>query len=278
MPEPQENMTNGDTEAQPATGQNDTSAEDQLAIDRTQGDTTAQPATDATAPVDEPMIPKSRLDEVSQKAAEAEARTAQLEQQMAFMASQQQAAQAAAAPQAPPQEVDPYAEWDDYDYVPLEAARARDKQVKEEFDGRIQAIQNEVFAVTHPDFDNIVGKQNPITGQFDMSEHLTKALTKNPLATQTLQSQPNQDAMRRYAYQLAKQEADIADQAAANLNQQNAADKQQYVDNTVSARMQPVPGSSVGGDGGLNANTNVEGMNDAEFDEHERRVAAGDFD
>lgn len=279
MPEPyEEELTNGDNEAQPATGQQNLSEEDQLATGRTPGDTPAQPAPDAQAQTEEPMIPKSRLDEISQKAAEAEARAAALEQQMAFIQASQQHGQQLQQPQPPQPEPDPYADYEDYDYVPLEAARERDKALTQTFMGHITTLQNQVFELTHPNFQEVVGKQNPLTGQFEMSQHLQNALTKNPIAVQALRSLPNQQAMREMAYTLAKGEYESAQQATAQQQQTNAAANQMYVDNTVSARTGPNPASSVGGDGGVNQAVNTEAMSRAEFDEYEQRVLAGEFD
>jgi len=282
MPEPiDEQQTNGDTiQAQPATGQPSPSEEDQLAIGQPQGDTTAQPATDANAQVDEPMIPKSRLDEVSQKAVDAEARAAQLEQQMAIMAASQQQGQYAQQQQQQPapQPEDPYADYADYDYVPIEAARETHRALENRVSQQIAVVQEQVFQVMHPGFDDLVGKQNPITGQFEMSSHLTNVLTKNPLATKALQNLPTQQAMKEMAYTLAKQEAEKTAASQQQQTNQAAADQQMYVDNTVSARTGPAPASSVGGDGGVNAQANIGSMTDHQFDAHERRVMAGDFD
>lgn len=277
MPDPNEQTANGDNQTQPATGQ-PKPVQDQVVPDNRNGDTPAKPAPDATTPAEEPMIPKSRLDEISQKAAEAEARAAQLEQQMAIMATSQQyaaPAQPAAQPQAPE---DPYAGLENDDYVQVEAARAREQALKTDFDNRINQLSEQVFAVQHPNYDQVVGQVNPATGQFVISEHLQQAITKNPAMAQIIRSQADPMAAKAMSYQIAKAEMDLAQSQTTPNPAQVQADREAFVNNSVSALTQPTPASSVGGDGAVNDATNYGGMSDAEFAAEEQAVLSGQFD
>lgn len=271
-------MVNGDTPAQPATDQTDQSVTDQVAPDQTQGDTPAQPAPDALTP----EALQAQLQEKEQKIAEMDANYQALQQQVQLMSTAQQfgTQPAQQQPQQQPAQEDPYAEWADYDYVPLEAAKKRDAELRQTYDQKFAAIQEQVFQATHPDYNEVVGAPDPITGQLQISDHLNKALTKNPALVNWIKSQPDDNSAKDAAYKIAKQEKDLAasQQPANNGNAAQAAAAQAYAENTASARIQPGSAAAVGGDGAVNAQTNVAAMDEDAFDAHERDVLSGRFD
>ena len=262
-------MIDGDTTAQPATDQI-TDAEDQLAIDPTEGDTEGQVAADPTAPVDEPMIPKSRLDEISLKAQRAEAELEQLRQQNLLLQTVQQYAP---QQQQPQQAVDDgWSDLEDDDY-PSKA------QVTKREQALLQQVRTEIavndFRSTNRDYDEVVGAVDHTTGQFKASPHLQAALTKNPAMNQLLSRQTDQLSAMRLAYQLADSERKIAELSATT---QDTTNRQRNAQATVSAQTRPMPASAAGGGGDVNQNAAVQGMSDAEFDALDRQVMSGQFD
>ena len=269
-------MTNGDITAQPATGQ-EPDANDQLAIDPTQvGDTEGQAAADPAAPVVEPMIPKSRLDEESAKAVAAAQEAALLRQQILLMqTAQQYAPQYAPTPTAPPAPVNPYEDLDDDDYVNVGAARQREQALSQQIQRQVdKQIQVGLFQARHQDYNEVVGAVNPATGQFQYSQHLTAALTKNPVMAQILQQQTDPLQAMQLGYDLAAKER------AASIpipTAPNAAHLRQNALNTASAQTNPMPGSAVGGSGEVNSEVSVSAMDAAAFAELDRQVMSGKF-
>lgn len=271
-------LANGDTSAQSATGQPNP-VQDQVAPDQTNGDTPAQPATDANAPQEPQVDANEQLLQTQQQFAELQANYQQLQQQVQMMAATpQQPTAAQPAPQAATEE-DPYSEWDDYDYVPLEAARARDAELRKTYNERFQSVEQRLFDATHQDYAQVVGQVDPTTGQLTMSEYMKSAITKNPALVQWIKQQPNEISAKDVAYQIAKQEMQLT--KANTTPPPNAAGQtaaQAYAENSATARLQPGSAAAVGGDGAVNTNANVAAMADNDFDAHERDVLAGRFD
>ena len=267
-------MTNGDITAQPATGQ-EPDANDQLAIDPTTGDTEGQAAADPAAPVVEPMIPKSRLDEESAKAVAAAQEADLLRQRILLMQTAQQYAPQAPTPTAPPAPVNPYEDLDDDDYVNVGAARQREQALSQQIQRQVdKQIQVGLFQARHQDYNEVVGAVNPATGQFQYSQHLTAALTKNPVMAQILQQQTDPLQAMQLGYDLAAKER------AASIpipTAPNAAHLRQNALNTASAQTNPMPGSAVGGSGEVNSEVSVSAMDAAAFAELDRQVMSGKF-
>jgi len=270
------NKTNGDTtEAQPATGQTP-DANDQLAIDPKLGDTLGQPAADPPAPVDEPMLPKSRYDEANTRAQAAEEKAELLQQQMLMMTTAQQY-----NPQVQPQQsqqasTDPYDGFEDDDYVSVAAARKSQQAFATQIQQQVnQQIQVSGFQAGHPDYAEVVGTQNQLTGQFEMSPHLTTALTNNPAMTQLLKSQQHPLAAMQLAYQLATSEKA---KVAKNQSQQTTTYQQQNARITASAQTAIMPGSAVGGSGEINNEAAASGWSDAEFAALDAKVMSGQLE
>jgi len=272
-------MVNGDTPAQPATDQTDPNVLDQVAPDQTNGDTPAQPATDASTQ-DTPQVNlQAELEQSKQKLAEMEQNYQALQTQVQMMATTQP--QIGAKPQAQPQQAvqDPYADYEDYDYVPLEAARQAHQSLQQTYDKKLEAVQEQVFFATHQDYEEVVGKADPMTGQFLMSEHVKAAITKNPALVQWIKQQPDSITAREAAYRIAKQEmANAKPQTPAPNTDAQALAAAAYAENSAIARTQPGAASAAGGDGAVNKSANVEAMPDDQFDAHEREVLAGRFD
>ena len=268
MPTPND-MTNGEIPAQPATGQ-EPDANEQLAIAPTTGDIEGQPAADPAAPADEPMIPKSRLDEESAKAAAAAEETERLKQQVLLMQTAQQYAPQPPAPAQQQASADPFDGMEADDYTTVGQQQAYAAQIQSQVE---QQIQVGLFQARHLDYNEVVGSMNPATGQFQYSSHLTQALTKNPAMNQLLQQQTNPVAAMQLAYQLANAEKPAPTAPAPT----NAAHLAQHAQNTASAQTAPMPGSAVGGAGEVNSEASVQGMSDAEFAQLDSQVMSGQF-
>lgn len=273
-----EDKMNGDTEqAQPATDlQPD--AEDQLATGQTiQGDTEGQPAADPAAPEDEPMIPKSRFDEISLKAQQAEQEAEALRQQnLLYQTAQQYAPQPQTQGQQQPQ-TDPYSGLDDDDYVPVAVVKAREQQFAQTIQQQVdQQVRAGVFQATHADYSELVlGKPNPITGQQEYSPHLMSALNKNPAMAQIMRQQQDPIARMELAYTLAKAEKDAVEK---NSKTTQATNQRQNVQATVNAQMQPMPSSAMGGGGDINTATAIENMSEEEWAKLDADLMSGRLD
>ena len=128
------------------------------------------------------------------------------------------------------------------------------------------------FEANHPDYGEVVGSLNPTTGQFQYSEHLTQALTKNPAMGQLLQSQTNPLQAMQLAYQLANSEKPAAAKTPATPT---AKDLAQNALNTATAQTAAMPGSAVGGSGEINSDAAVEKMSTDEFAALDAKVMSG---
>jgi len=269
-------MTNGDTTAQPATGQ-EPDANEQLAIAQPTGDTEGQVAADPNAPADEPMIPKSRLDEKEAKVQEAEAKLAERDQTILMMQTAQQYAPQPQPVTQPtptaPAPANPYGDLEDDDYISVGAAKqAQQAQAAQIHTAVDKQIQIGLFQASHQDYAEVVGSTNPATGQFQYSQKLTEALTKNPTMAHLLQSQIDPLAAMQLAYQLANSEKPIPTAPAPN-----AVHLAQNAQNTASAQTAVMPGSAVGGSGEINSDAATENMSEAEFEALNAKVMSGQF-
>lgn len=270
------NMTDGDTtQAQPATGQQP-DAHDQLAIDPTKvGDTQGQAAADPHASADEPMIPKSRLDEVSAKAQEAQEKFELLQQQINLMQTAQQYAPQAQQAQQVPTPSNPFDGLDDDDYTTVGAAKQGMKNFQQEIQSQVnQQIQIGLFQAQRPDYNEVVGAVNQFTGQFEYSPHLVQALTTNPAMAQLLQQQKNPLSAMQLAYQLGN---DVKAKTGKKQTQDNTTLQQQYARNTATAQTAVIPASAVGGGGEVNRRNATARMSDEEFARMDNEVMSGQF-
>jgi len=267
-------MTDGDTtQAQLATGQQP-DANDQLAIDPTQvGDTEGQVAADPAAPADEPMIPKSRLDQIIAKEQAAQEKLELIQQQMLLMQTAQQYAPQAPQAQQQPASADPFDGLEDDSYVEVAAARQSLKTFQQEIQSQVnQQIQIGLFQAQHPDYNEVVGAMNQFTGQFEYSPHLTQALTTNPAMAQLLQQQRNPLSAMQLAYQLGNS---VKAKTVKQQTQNNTTLQQQYARNTAAAQTAVLPASAVGGGGEVNRRSATSRMSDAEFAELDAQIMSG---
>lgn len=225
-----------------------------------QGD--AAPQQTNAEPKAEPALPVES-DEVRglRQAADAERKKRQeLESQLAqtqgFLS--QVAAQMRTQPQAQPQqpaEEDYLGEFTDNDL--LDPARFRQgvnkaiRRVREQVVTESnQTVQQLRFQTEYPDFDQLVGSSDPMTGAFRPSELLQEAYAENPRLQRELNTASGQERAR-IAYIAAiyqKQLRAMREAAkAAPAAQVDRAAQMRHADNTVAAVTQPMSPSAVSG-------------------------------
>lgn len=142
-----------------------------------------------------------------------------------------------------------------------------------------QQMQQMVFTATHPDYGDVVGVNDPFSGQFKPSEHLTKALTRNPALAMQMQQNPH--AAQTIAYEIAKSERELSRTSASNNVTANA-NQQAAIQNNIAATTAPMPSASVSGGGAVQPELQAMDMDNplaanAEFEALDAQVRAGKF-
>ena len=129
-----------------------------------------------------------------------------------------------------------------------------------------QATHNQ-FLAKHTDFAEVVGKTNPLTGQFTPSPHLQRLMDKDP---ETAAAVANSPYAAQLAYKLVTVDPEYiaAQTTAAMTPEQIAAAK---ASEAIKTNMSSI--SSVNSGGGTVAKT-VQSMTDAEFAAHKEQLKA----
>ena len=237
---------------------------------------TPQPA--PVSPVPEPAkgpIPYERFEEVNKGKKAAEEQAAQLQSQL--MQAQGILAQIAArqAPQAPPAPQTPLAKYTEADMLDPAKSIAAMQAVYDDLQNKIQAAVGQVqFQTQYGDFEQYVGVQNPVTGQWMFSEPLQAAYKENPQLGRELQAPDS----RVFAYRIAKMQQTINDlRAKQQPNPAPTPIPPPTLSQTLRAAQQPTPPSisAAVGAGQIDKVSQVANMTDAQFQAAYSRLKAG---
>lgn len=219
----------------------------------------------------EPMLPKSRFDEVNQRMQKSEQEAALLRQQIEILSRQQS--------QGQPQQKEPLRKQvikrlglENEVYLTVEQQIAVDEQVDQI---RQQQMMAQNFYQSHTDFTEIVGSVNPVTGQFVASDYLRDAIRNHPELTGLDTMVVNNPGAASYAYSVAKMAKMLKElQGTSQVSQQSlqAVQNQQNLINKMS------PMSSGGGAISSDLSSKVANMTDAQFQQHLADVRSGKYD
>lgn len=218
----------------------------------------------AAADGSDKTVPYARFHEVNEKAKTAEAQVQTLNQQVQQMAVQLRVIQANApketkmeAPKGAVRQAIQSLGLGDENYLTKDQMADVVDHVLQQ-----QMVQNQqqAFIAAHSDYEQVVGRADPVTGQFVMADPLKKVLTENPALQTALQGNPHAGVI---AYELAKHEV-----AAAIKNTTKEAKA------AIEAAGQAISISNVSGGGNMDKVAAMQGMNDADFAKHKEAVKA----
>lgn len=204
-----EGTTNQSETAPVAPGQGDTARAAPVQGDIVQpapgqGDTTqpapviSQPAPDAKGP-----IPYDRFEEVNKQAKEARDQVAVLQSQL--MQTQGMLTQFARVQQPqvnPPVPADPLSGISDSDLLDPQKVRQAILRVREDAIGEANKLVAQVqFQTQYPDFNQLVGYRDGMSGQFVPSEIMAEAIRQDPQLPTKIQQSGNPQV---FAYEIAR--------------------------------------------------------------------------
>jgi len=240
-----------------------------------QGDT-PQPAPVIPAPDAKGPIPYDRFEEVNQQAKAAKDRAAALESQL--MQTQGLLAQLARAqqprPGVPSVPVDPFDQISDADLYDPAKMRSALKQARQDAITEANRLVAQVqFQAQYPDFEQVVGAADPMTGQFVTSEIMAEALKADPQLSVKIQRPTPQV----FAYEIAKLHKQLRElRAAQNPTLTQAPMPQPTIAHQIRAAQQaPQSISAATGRGTLDKTSHIRNMGDAEFAQYWAKVKAG---
>jgi hypothetical protein len=137
------------------------------------------------------------------------------------------------------------------------------------------AMQAQTLLAKHPDFNDVVGRINPMTRTVDVSEHLKKVLEKHPELNGLPELAMNNPAFAAIAYALANERKEN------ELLSKNSTAYSEYMrQKDITNRTAAVSSAAVGGNAGSNKDLgNIENMNPEsdEFRSLFTRIASGEF-
>lgn len=209
----------------------------------------------------EQMIPKSRFDEINERMKAAEQTSQQALTQLQLLkanASQPQTAEQKSLFKSVAKQLGYNGDFLTTD----ETANVMDTILTQQQQRQQATVQQQAFLAQHPDFDKVVGKQNPLTGQFDFAPPLMRQIQKNPGLVQTLQTHPEGGMI---AYSIAVNDPEYIKETT---NQK----AQQVATTTKPANQVPKSISSIPGGGTLDKASHMQSMTDAEFKAHLEEV------
>ncbi|MFA5382061.1 MAG: hypothetical protein WC356_02765 [Candidatus Micrarchaeia archaeon] len=217
---------------------------------------------------------------IAKAQAEAEART-RAEQtvmllQQQILAGQQMAAQGQqnAAQQQPQQMQGYYQKLGLEPGDPVTAEQMQQINAMQQQDFMI-AMQTQMFLARNPDFNDLVGRANPVTRNIEVSEPLKKVIQNNPelkgLEILALQN----PAMAQVAYQLAKMQKEN-DELRTSSGANDEFIKQQKIREKTGV----VSSQAAGGGTGSSIENQIAGLdpNDPKIDQLAARMRSGEFD
>lgn len=225
----------------------------------------------ATVQTEEPMIPKSRFDEINNRMKQAESNSELLKQQLEILARQNQQIQPPTK-QSVREQVIKKLGLENEVYLTVQQQIAVDNEVDMI---RNQQMQHTSFIGSQADYQEIVGTINPYTGQLIPSPYLQQAIKNNPYLTGLDSLAAQNPAFSMLAYTVSKQAKMLNElQNASQVSQQTlqAVQNQQNIINRVS----PMSSSAVGGS--VTQQQDVGSMTDEQFQRYLQRVANGEFD
>ncbi len=233
-----------------------------------------------------PLHLQPRFQEVIQKKNEAEAKAqaeaearVRAEQnilllQQQILAGQQMAQQQQPANQQPAQMQGYYQRLGLEPGDPVTAEQMQQINAMQQQDFAI-AIQTQMFLAKNPDFNDLVGRVNPITRSVETSEPLKKVIANNPelrgLEVLALQN----PAMAQVAYQLAKMQKENDE-----LRTVSGANDEFVKQQKIRERTGVVSSQAAGGGTGASIENQIAGLdpNDPQIDRLAARMRSGEFD
>jgi hypothetical protein len=155
---------------------------------------------------------------------------------------------------------EPYLEPQQQAQVWQRCSQIEREQLKQEFLGYQQRQQ---FMTSHPDYSQVVGQPNPVTGQFQPAQPLMKALQANPMLGQALQNSPMAHVL---AYEIASKYKETPQQTQQRQQQQTQQQAQQAANafQQAATSISGVEGTA----GNVSKQAMVQGMSDAEFKQY----------
>lgn len=125
------------------------------------------------------------------------------------------------------------------------------------------ALSNQQFENSHPDFGNVVGLRNSLTGTIQPTAEILKILTEKPHLT------PAAYASSQGAYEIVMQQRRIDE-----LQQQNTVQEEHLKQQGIDTKLAPVSGAAAAGGA---VNTQAGTVTVKQQEEMEERVASGEF-
>jgi hypothetical protein len=126
-----------------------------------------------------------------------------------------------------------------------------------------QQTRRQGYVSARPDFANVVGKTDPMTGVFQVAEPLKRQCEKNPLLAQAILQSPYQEVL---AYEIASKDPEYMKSLQKTMETTAA----QQVAVALSTAQKSI--SAVSGTGTLDKVAQIQGMTDAQFQEHLNRI------
>ncbi len=212
----------------------------------------AQPANVQT----EQAIPYNRFKEVNDAKTAAEQRAQQAEQQLLMMQQQILSQQSFQQKQVNTNQPQTYLQRVGVQAGEIPTAEQVNAAMQLQQQDTLAAIQAQQFLASHQDFNSVVGKVNPYTGQPEISETFKKVISKNP-AYMPLQYLAFQNpAYAQIAYDMVVMQKQIDDlQGIVQVN--NAFNVQQTVQQKTSA----MSSQAAGGGAGVNPDSQFSNLN-----------------
>jgi hypothetical protein len=124
------------------------------------------------------------------------------------------------------------------------------------------ALANQQFESSHPDYGNVVGVRNPLTGAIQPTAEILKILTEKPHLAATAY------ASSKGAYEIVMQERELE-----KLRQENTVNQEHLEQRGLEDKLKPTSGAAAGGA----MNTASGKVTVEQQQEMEERVASGEF-
>jgi len=214
-------------------------------------------------PKTEQAIPYDRFKEVNEKAKALEQQNQILIQQMRIQQGQQLATPPVAQKPLFTQVCEKLGYTEDY-LTQAQIAHANQVMMEQVQQQTQQQTVIQQYVSSKPDFANVVGKTDPITGVFQIAEPLRRQCEKNPMLAQAILNSPYQGML---AYEIASKDPDYV-AYLQNTTQTTAA--QQVATALAGSRQMSI--SAVPGQGTLDKMAVIKNMTPAEFDAYKQKV------
>jgi len=236
------------------------------------------PQQQAVAPTEQQVeqkgpVPYERFAEVNSKANTAAAENAQLKEHISLLSNQQPTQQQ----QQPVQQVQEGLTSQvmkqlgiDEDYAtPVQMAQVIDTVANIRATQTATQTQNAQFMATHADFAQVVGGNDPVTGQFTYAPPLLRAIQLNPQLMTDLQAAGT--GANRLAYQIAVSDPTYQTQLA-QANKPAPQLQAEAAEAAINSAQSMTSISAVGSGGVIDKAAELRNMSDADFAAHKQAV------